>query len=116
MLYYLDAPGESIQDFLANNGNYIGILGSKDDKNISPSDIALDKINEHLKNNEFLICCILNGSWWNALIFNTSEGAFELKTKYKGKPMLWYWLKRDKVEFCLPHMKLKQFEIEFNNK
>lgn len=113
MLYYLNSHGSSIQEYLAENGEYIGILGSKEDNNIKPSDISLDKINEHLLKNEFLVCCILNGSWWVALIFNTKEGATEIKLKYKGKPMLWYWVKRHKIEECLPHIKLKEFENEF---
>jgi hypothetical protein len=27
--------------------------------------------------------------------------------------MLWYWISRDNLKFCLPHMQLKEFEKIF---
>jgi hypothetical protein len=113
MLFYLDAHSYTIQEYLAKVGTYIGMLGNPDGVNIKPQDISLNKIKEHEKNDEFSVCSILNGSWWIGILFNTQEGANEIKMKYKGKPMLWYWISRDNLKFCLPHMQLKEFEKIF---
>lgn len=113
MLFYLDAHSESIQEFLSREGEYIGALGTPEGATIKKDDISIDKINEHQANNEFLVCSIMNSTWWIGILFNTPEGANEIKTKYKGKVMLWYWLKREKLESCLHHMQLKNFNLEF---
>jgi hypothetical protein len=44
MVFYIDAKGIEIQEFISENGEYIGVLGNKNEKNISPSDISIDKI------------------------------------------------------------------------
>jgi hypothetical protein len=33
----------------------------------------------------------------------------EVKTKYKGKQMFWYWLDRKYIKDCLPNIKYKEF-------
>lgn len=113
MLFYLDAHSISIQEYLADKGDYIGMIGSPENVNITAQDISLEKIQEHEKNNEFLICSILNGSWWVAILFNTPEGAAEIKSKFKGRTMLWYWLKRSDLKFCLHHIQNKEFDKLF---
>ena len=57
MVFYLDVRGQDINEFLANNCSYIGILGSKSEDvvNITKEDISLQKINEHQANDEFLV-------------------------------------------------------------
>lgn len=113
MLFYLDAYSESIQEFLSREGEYIGALGIAEAPTLKKDDISLEQIQKHQANGEFLICSIMNGSWWLGILFNTPEGAAEIKAKYKGKPLLWYWLKRDKLEHCMHHMQLKNFNLEF---
>lgn len=113
MLFYIDAHGQSIDEYLAENGEYIGLLGNKKGNNISPNDISIDKINEKLKEDKFLVCMILNNTWWVCVLFNTSDGAQEIKSKYKGKQMIWYWLERKYIKQCLPNMQYKDFEKIF---
>ena len=113
MLFYIDAHGCGIDEYLAENGEYIGMLGNSNRTNISPADISIDKINEKLKEDKFLVCMILNNTWWVCVLFNTSAGAKEVKTKYKGKQMIWYWLSRECIKRCLPNMQYKEFEKIF---
>jgi hypothetical protein len=113
MVFYIDSKGKDIQEFIAENGEYIGTLGNKNDVNISPTDISLEKINEKLKDDKFLVCLILNDTWWVCVLFNNSDGANEIKTKYKGKQMFWYWLDRQWIKYCLPNIKYKEFEKIF---
>jgi len=113
MVFYIDSRGTAINEYLAENCKYIGILGSKTTNNITPDDIALAKINEHLANNEFLVCLVMNSTWWVCILFNNADGARELKEKYKGKIMLWYWITRDQLKFCMHHMQYKEFCKEF---
>jgi len=116
MVFYIDSRGEAIEEFLARNGEYIGILGSKTEKNITADDISLEKINERLKNDEFLLCLVMNGTWWVCVLFNNSDGAQEVKKKYKGKIMLWYWLSRQWLKFCMHNIQYKDFLREFPEK
>lgn len=113
MIFYIDAKGEGIDEFLADKGEYIGMLGSKTEQNITPNDISLERINEHLKEDKFLVCLVMNGAWWVCVLFNNSDGAQEIKQKYKGKIMLWYWLSREWLKFCMHHMQYKEFIKEF---
>lgn len=113
MLYYLDSRSEPIQEWLSENGEYIGIIGGADGNTITAKDISVEKIEEHKKERKFLVCAALVGTWWVAVLFNTPEGAAEVKAKYKGKPLLWYWIDKDKLEFCMHHMQLKYFKKEF---
>ena len=113
MDFYIDAKGEGIDEFLADNGEYIGMLGSKTEENISPDDISIEKINGRLKADEFLLCLIMNGAWWVCVLFNNADGAQEVRSKYKGKIMLWYWLSRDRLKYCMHHMQYKEFLKEF---
>jgi len=117
MVFYLDVRGQDINEFLAENCDYIGILGSKNEdvKNITKEDISLDKINEHQEKNEFLVALIMNSTWWVCILFN-ADGAKEYKEKYKGKPTLWYWVSRDVLKFCMHHMQYKEFLREFPEK
>jgi hypothetical protein len=115
MVFYIDSRGCGIDEYLAGNGEYIGMLGNPSGDNISPSDISIEKINEKLNNNKFLVCLILNNTWWVCVLFNTSDGAKEVKSKYKGKQMLWYWLDREHIKRCLPNMQYKEFEKIFPN-
>ena len=89
MLYYLDSRSESIQEWLAENAEYIGIIGGAEGNTITSKDISIENV------------------------FNTPEGAAEVKSKYKGKPLVWYWLDKEKLEFCMHHMQLKNFKKEF---
>jgi len=113
MVYYIDARGENINEYLAENAEYIGMLGSKTEKNITAEDISLDKINERLKQDQFLVCCIMNGAWWICILFNNPDGAREIRTQHKGKLMLWYWMTRAQLKFCMGTMHYKEFEREF---
>ena len=112
MLYYIDAHGESIQEYLAREGEYIGGIGIAENT-LKKEDISLENIKTKQDDGIFLMCSVMNGSWWVGILFNTPEGAAELKAKYKGKPMLWYWIERDKLEACMHHMQLKNFNLEF---
>ena len=114
MLFFIDAKGQSIQEYLAENCEYIGILGSSSEKNISPAEISVDRINEMMKQDKFLVCLIMNSTWWICILFN-SDGAKEIKSKHKGKIMLWYWMTRDQLKFCMHHMQFKEFLKEFPN-
>ena len=113
MIYYIDAKGESIDEYLASNAEYIGMLGSKTEKNITPADISLDKINERLKMDQFLVCCIMNATWWICILFNSPDGAKEIRTNHKGKLMLWYWMTREQIRYCMGSIHFKEFEKEF---
>lgn len=113
MVFYIDAKGCETQEFIADKGEYIGVLGNKNEKNISPSDISLEKIHEKLQEDKFLVCLILNDTWWVCIVFNNSAGANEIKTKYKGKQMFWYWLERKYIKYCLPNLQYKEFEKTF---
>ena len=46
MVFYIDSRGKDIQEYISENGEYIGTLGNKNEENISPDDISLEKINE----------------------------------------------------------------------
>lgn len=110
MIFYLDARGQEINEYIADVGDYIGILSpSKENSNLKPDDISIDKINSHLAKDEFLVVVIMNQTWWVSLIFNNVDGANELKKKYKGKVMLWYWVKRENIKFCMHNMQYKEF-------
>ena len=113
MVFYIDAKGCETQEFIVDKGEYIGVLGNKNEKNISPSDISLEKIHEKLQEDKFLVCLILNDTWWVCIVFNNSDGANEIKTKYKGKQMFWYWLERKYIKYCLPNLQYKEFEKTF---
>ena len=115
MLFYLDSRGESIQEYLAREGNYIGSVGTEE-STLKKSDISLENIIAKQNEDQFLVCCVMNGAWWVAVLFNTPEGAAELKAKYKGKPMLWYWVTRENIEYCLHHIQMKYFNLEFPKK
>ena len=116
MVFYIDARGQDIAEYLAENCEYIGILGSKTEKNITPADISLQKINEHLANDEFLVALVMNHTWWLCLLFNNVDGATEMKMKHKGKITLWYWMSRDCLKFCMHNLQYKEFLKEFPEK
>lgn len=114
MVFYINARGKDTQEFIAENGEYIGVLGNKNEENISPADISLEKINKRYENEDkFLVCLILNDTWWVCILFNNADGAKEIKLKYKGKQMYWYWLERKYIQFCLPNIQYKEFEKLF---
>lgn len=116
MVFYIDAPGKGIEEYLADHGEYIGLLGYENGKNITADDISIDKINKKLEEDKFLVCLIMNNTWWVCVLFNNSDGAKEINSKYKGKKMLWYWLERQFIKHCLPNMKYKEFEKIFPSK
>ena len=114
MIFYIDARGEGIDEYLAEHGEYIGMLGSKiKEDNMKPDAISIQKINEKLAQDKFLVCCIMNMTWWVCILFNNADGAKEIKSKYKGKVMLWYWISRDCIKYCMHHMQYKEFLKEF---
>ena len=116
MIYYIDSRSVAINEYLAENCEYIGMLGSKTEQNITPADISLEKINARLAKDEFLVCCIMNSTWWICILFNNPDGAREIKENYKGKIMLWYWIKRDTLKQCMHHMQYKSFARDFPEK
>jgi hypothetical protein len=39
-----------------------------------------------------------------------------MKTKHKGKLMLWYWMPREKLKFCMHNFQYKEFIKEYPEK
>lgn len=115
MVFYIDGYGQPIEEYLPKNASYIGMLGNPDEKCITYDDISLAKIEEHKKIDEFLLCLVMNGTWWNCILFN-SDGAKEIKAKYKGRVMLWYWITRERLKFCMHNLQYKEFLKEFPEK
>ena len=113
MIFYLEPKLDNLIDYLAKRGEYIGTLNCDNNENITKSDISFDKIQENLKNNRFLVVLIFNKTWELCILFNTSEGAAEIKTNYKTCKMIWYWLDGKYIKECLPHMQYKQFKQIF---
>ena len=113
MVFYIDAKSDDIFDYLSENGEFIGTLGSTTSQNITPNDISIDKINEKLKEDKFLVCAIMVSTWWVCVLFNNADGANEIKRKYKGKLMSWFWLSRENLKFCMHKLQYKEFLKEF---
>lgn len=115
MIFYIEPKGEDTLEYLAKNGEYIGVLNSPDQnaKKLIKSDISIEKIDEKLKDGKFLVSLVFYNTWAIALIANTSDALAEIKTKYKSNQMLWYWLDNEYVKDCLPSIQYKELKKIF---
>lgn len=115
MIFYIEPKGEDVLEFMAKNGEYIGSLNSpdKDAKVLEKTDICMERIEEKLKDELFLVCLIFHNTWHICLIANTSDALSEIKTKFKTNQMLWYWLSDAYVKLCLPNIQYKELRKIF---
>ena len=110
MVFYLEPKIEPLIEYLANRGEYIGTLNCEEsEEKLTKEDVSFEKIQENLKQNKFLVVLIFNRTWELCILFNNSDGARELKSKFKECRMIWYWLDGKYMQDCLPHMQYKQF-------
>lgn len=116
MIFYIEPKGKEILEYIAEYGEYIGLLNSNDPtaKNINKTDISIQKIEEHLNERKFLVVVIFYKTWQICILANTSDGFNEIKTKYKECQMFWYWLKEEYIKNCLPSIQYKEFKKIFN--
>ncbi len=116
MVFYIEPRGSEILEYFSERGEYIGSLNSNNpnSKNITKDDISISKIEENLRNKKFLIVVIFLNTWQICILANTSDGLNEIKTKYKKNQMLWYWVKEEYIQSCLPSIQLKEFKKIFH--
>lgn len=117
MLFYLEPKNtDSIVDYLAENGEFIGILNSPDKnaKKLEKEDISLEKISENQMNNKYLVANILYNTWEICLIMVNKEAFAEIKLKYKQNQSLWYWIGEEHIKNCLSQLKFKEFKKSFS--
>ena len=115
MIFYIEPKGTEILEYFAERGEYIGSLNSNDPetKKIKKEDISIQRINEQLNIRKFLVCVIFFNTWQFCILANTSDGLNEIKTKYKGCQMFWYWLDEKYIQNCLPSIQYKEFKKIF---
>ena len=115
MIFYIEPKGMEILEYIPEKGEYIGSLNSNDPetKKVSKEDISIEKIEERLKNRDFLVAVIFYNTWQFCILANTSDGLNEIKTKYKTCQMLWYWLNEEYIKNCLPSIQYKDFKKIF---